>query len=88
MKDNSNRKNHGMKPHQDSKTRFEVIPVMAEVHVPTEADFVKIPVSEFMGLVANNALLETVKRVISQDAYGYYTSLRNMLGVTKEKEEK
>lgn len=76
------------KPQQNPAPKFKAIPFVAEINVPTEEDFVKIPISEFTGLVANNALLETVKRVIAHDAYGYYTSLRNMLGVTKEKEEK
>ena len=85
---NNHKKNFNRKPHQDNKPRFEAIPFMAEVHIPPEEDFVKVPVAEFMGLVANNAMLDAVKRYIAGDPYNNHAVLRIMLGVTKEKEEK
>lgn len=75
------------KPQQNLSPRIKAVPFVAEISVPTEMDFVKIPVTEYTGLVANNALLEAVKRVIAHDPYSNYTILRTMLGMN-EKEDK
>lgn len=76
------------KPQKNTRPEYDVIPfAAAEITVPAEEDFVTIPVADYTGLVANNALLEAVKRVIARDPYSYYTSLRILLGVKKEKEE-
>lgn len=89
---NNNHSKHNHKPQQNNRQRFEVVPVVAEINVPAKEDFVKIPVSEYMGLVANNALLKAAMRLIEQDSntstYINNTTLRSVLGMPAVKEEK
>ena len=88
---NNNHSKHNHKPQENNRHRFEVVPVVAEINVPAKEDFVKIPVSEYMGLVANNAVLEVVKRIIlldSRTAYVRNETLRTVLNMPVEKEEK
>lgn len=76
------------KPQKNSSPKVNVIPFVAEINIPTESDFVKIPVTVLTGLVANNVLLDAVKRYIAIDRYNYYDTLRTILGMANEKEEK
>lgn len=82
MKNRNFKKNN--KPQQRSISRD--ISVAAEINVSPEADFVTLPRTEFMELVANNALLDAVKRIVDDNPYGNMTILRVMLSVNREKE--
>lgn len=77
----------GNKPRKSLIPRVDVIPFAAEINVPTEADFVTLPRTEYMGLVANNALLEAVKRMIEADRYDSYRGMRTILNMPLKEDE-
>ena len=62
-------------------------PIIAEIKIPSEEDFVKIPVDEYAELVARSTLLDAVKRQIEGDSYDSYIRngvLRQLLDMPKE----
>ena len=60
---------------------------MAQIDISDEAGFVKIPIGEFARLVANNALLDAVKRMIERDPYDRHADMRAVLGMQPAKED-
>lgn len=79
------------KQHQKHNPKFEVIPIKAEINIPTAEDFVTIPVWEFEELVACKVTLEVVKRLVEQDSksrtYIDNTTMRSVLAMPLAKEE-
>ena len=60
---------------------------MAQIDISAEEAFVKVPVDEFIGLVANNALLDAVKRMIERDPYDRHADMRAVIGMPPAKED-
>lgn len=88
MKDNRFNNKHSMKDAKIKRQpKFDITPIRAEIHIPAEVEMVKIPIDEYAGLVTNSAMLDAVKNVIIHDRYDNYTTLRNILGIEKCKED-
>ncbi len=87
MKNNRNhhQPNNGQRP--CGTTQLPRI-AMAQIDISAEEAFVKVPVDEFIGLVANNTLLDAVKRMIERNPYDRHAELRAVIGMPSAKEDK
>ena len=83
MKDNKDMRNHNEQSRKPCDSSKPVI-----VHLPDFPadidDFVNVPIDEYNGLIANNAILNSVKRLVATDVPYLRETLIAMLAIEKD----